>query len=279
MAKVPPKSVYKSPKSVAKNQNVTVSVDDPRAAWDKVGQVRARLGAELDIVGLDGTPLIDGGKSLTASFGSTGVNEVVEEEKFVRPPYNGQEAEIVSGFYRIVPTDITNVSTAWSDSGSGNNLIVTFDWDYADPANKTVTEFILEITADGVTRQTSYGSFPVNKTQTAQTLTITESIMSTTMGTLTKNVTKVCVYTIDTFYNKSGSVCDTTVPAHVFSAPTPVITVNRASNGYNVLYTIPSSHIGQIGAIEIVEYESTSSTEPTGVTYERVYFDDISINI
>jgi hypothetical protein len=101
------------------------------------------------------------------------VNKVVEEEKFVRPGVNGGEASIQVGFGAIVPTDITNVSTAWS----GSSLVVTFDWDYADPANSTVTEFILEVTlSTGTVRQTPYGSFPVNRTQTGQTTTLTKSL-------------------------------------------------------------------------------------------------------
>jgi hypothetical protein len=274
MAKVPPKSVYKSPKSVARNQPVTISADDPNARWDKIGQFKARVGAEVDVVGLDGKRLIDGGKSLTASFSSTGTHKVVEPERFVSPGVGGGEASIQVGLRAIVPTDISNVETSWSDAGSGPNLIVTFNWDYDDPENKNVTEFILEVTADGVTRQTPYGSFPVNKTQASQTATITESIMSTTMGTLTKNVTKVCVYAIDAFYNKSNSVCDNTVPVHILDLPVPVITVSQAVDGYNVAYTIPTQ--SGFDAIDIVEYESNASTEPTSVTYSRVYFSGIS---
>ena len=276
MAKVPPKSVYKSPKSVALNQPVTISVDDPRAAWDKIGQTRARLGSELELVGLDDIPLIGGGKSLTASGGPPTLGIPKDLEKFVSPPSNGQEAKIVYGFGAIVPTDITNVSTAWStESEKTEDLIVTFDWDYADPANVSVTEFILEITlSTGTVRQTPYGSFPVNKTQTGQTAILTKSLNRSTLGVLSLNITKVCVYAIDAFYNISGKVCDNTVPAYVLNLPVPVITVAAASNGYNVSYTIPTQSI--FDAIDIVEYESAATTEPTGVTYSRVYFDNIS---
>ena len=276
MAKVPPKSVYKSPKSVAKNQNITVSVDDPRAAWDKAGQFKARAGAEVDIVGLDGTPLIDGGKSLTSSFSSTGTNKVVEEERFVLPGVNGGQASIKVGYGAIVPTDITNVSTAWStESGKTEDLIVTFDWDYADPANATVSEFILEITlSTGTIRQTAYGLFPVNRTQTGQTAIFTQQINKATLGDLSVNISKVCVYAIDAFYNVSGKVCDTTIPAYVLDLPVPVITVTSAISGYSVAYTIPSQSV--FDAIDIYEYESNASTEPTGVTYSRVYFDQVS---
>jgi hypothetical protein len=199
MAKVPPKSVYKSPKSVARNQPVTVSVDDPRAGWDKVGQIRARLGAELDIVGLDGTALIDGGKNLSESYGNTTASSATQQERFVRPGVNGGEASIQVGFGAIVPTDIVNVSTAWStEAGKTEDLIVTFDWDYADPANATVSEFILEITlATGTIAKTAYGLFPVNRTQNTQTAILTKDIIRSTIGVFRTNITKVCVYAIE----------------------------------------------------------------------------------
>lgn len=280
--KEPLKSRYKSPKSVAKNQTVPISADDPRVGWDKAGQTKARQGAEIEIIGLDGVPLVEGGRLLVSNSGSNSANNLREEEKFVLPGTNNQPPTITRNFGITVLADITNLSTAWSGDGSGPNLVVTFDWDYQDPANQGVTEFVLEITeSSGYTRQTPYGSFPVNRTQTAQTITVVESLMNVTMGTLTKDIFSVCVYVIDAFYNKSTSVCDITVPVHDFSAPTPVITVSPAANGYSVLYTIPSSHQDQIGAIEIVEYESNADTEPIenavdGIIYSRVYFDDIS---
>jgi hypothetical protein len=274
MAKVPPKSVYKSPKSVARNQTVPISVDDPRVAWDKVGQTRARQGAEIEVVGFDGLPLIDGGKSLRASGSPVGTGVVGAQQTRTVTGTNNNPARSVDSDL-IIPTAVTDVSAVWSDGGSGDSLIVTFNWDYTNPDNSDVSQFLLEITtSDGLVRQTPYGSFTVNKTQVGQTLTFTRSLIESTLGGFYTNITKVCVYALDAFYNKADSVCDTSIPDWELNLPVPVITVTNALNGYNVAYTIPTQSI--FDAIDIVEYESTASSEPTDVTYSRVYFSSIS---
>jgi hypothetical protein len=274
MAKVPPKSSYKSPKSVAKNQTVPISVDDPRVAWNKIGQTRARTGAEIEIIDFDGIPLINGGKSLTASVSPAGLdNTLVQQTRTVTGTNNNPARQVDADL--IIPTAVTDISAVWSDSGSGENLIVTFNWDYSNPDNYDVSEFLLEITtSNGLVRQTPYGSFPVNRTQTGQTVTLTRSLNQSTLGVFRTNITKVCVYALDAFYNKADSVCDTSIPAWILDLPIPVITVTAARSGYNVAYTIPTESI--FDAIDIVEYESTASAEPTGVTYSRVYFNSIS---
>ena len=267
------RSQYKSSKSVAKNKTVPIAADDPRAARNKIAQTIARQGAEVEIVGLNGVSLAAGGSNVFNPKGFSGIDSKAGNPRsFVVPGPDGQP--ISFGFGKIVLADITNVSTAWSDGGSGEDLIVTFDWDYADPANQSVTEFVLEVTADGITRQTPFGSFPVNRTQTSQTATLTRTINELTLGNWRTSITSVCVYAMDAFYNKSTSVCDTSVPAWILDLPVPVITVTAANNGYNVGYTIPTQSV--FDAIDIVEYESNASTEPTGVTYSRVYFDNIS---
>jgi len=264
------KSEYKSNKSVAKNPTVPISVDDPRLAWNKVNQTKSRQGAEVEIIGADGKSLVQGGSSLATPNGGLRSDNVNNPERVVVPPTNGNPAYTIEGFGALVLTDITNVQAVWS----GENIVVTFDWDYEDPSNDTVSEFILEITADGITRKTPYGSFPVNRTQVGQTATLTKSLNRSTLGIFRTTITSVCVYAIDSFYNKSNSVCDTSIPAYVLNLPVPVITVTAATNGYNVAYTIPTESV--FDAIDIVEYESDSSTEPTGVDYSRVYFSSIS---
>ena len=266
-------SKYKSGKSVAKNPTVPISADDPRVAWNKVSQTKSRQGSEIDIVGFDGKSLVAGGTNVSNPTGVNGSanTEGTKEQQYV-PPSNGNPG-YRSGYGAIVPTDVTSVVATWS-LVSPEDLVVNFNWDYTDPLNNTISEFVLEVTADGITRQTPYGSFIPNRTQTAQTLTLTKSLNRSTLGIFRTSITSVCVYAIDSFYNKSNSVCDNTIPAYVLNLPVPVITVTAATSGYNVAYTIPTESI--FDAIDIVEYESNSSTEPTGVTYSRVYFDSIS---
>ena len=269
------KSKYTSPKSVAKNQTVPIGIDDPRLAWDKRGQTYARQGAEIEEIGADGKSLIAGGSRGSNAYGSPNINDDQVRAKTSVPPSNGNPGYILDSD-SIALGSVSNVSTAWStESGKTEDLIVTFNWDYEDPANVTVSEFILEITlSTGTIRQTPYGSFPVNRTQTAQTAILTKEINKATIGDLSVNITKVCVFAIDPFYNVSAKACDTTVPAYVLNLPVPVITVTSAISGYSVAYTIPSQSV--FDSIDIYEYESDSSTEPTGVTYSRVYFDQIS---
>ena len=263
-------SKYKSGKSVAKNPTVPISADDPRVAWNKIANTKSRIGSEIDIIGLDGKSLIGGGTNTSNPTGVNGsVNPAGTKEKQYIPPSNGNPG-YKTGYGAIVPTNVSSVSASWS----GEDLVVTFNWDYSNPSNSTISEFVLEVTADGITRQTPYGSFIPNKTQTAQTLTLTKSLNRSTIGIFRTSITSVCVYAIDSFYNKSTSVCDASIPAYVLSIAVPVITVTAAISGYNVAYTIPSESM--FDAIDIVEYESNASTEPTGVTYSRVYFDSIS---
>ena len=269
MAKVPPKSSYKSPKSVAKNQTVPISVDDPRVAWNKIGQTRARTGAEIEIIDFDGIPLINGGKSLTAYVSPAGLDKTLVQTTTTIPASNNKPSR-QTPFNLIAPTAVTEASAVWS----GEDLVVTFNWDYANVDNSDVSEFILEVTADGITRKTPYGSFPVNSTQTAQTVTLTKSLNRSTLGIFRTSITSVCVYAIDAFYNTSSSVCDSSIPAYVLSLSPPTITVADATSGYNVTYTVPTESV--FDAIDIVEYESTASTEPTGVTYSRVFFGSVS---
>ena len=46
------KSKYTGPKNQAKNQTVPISIEDPRLSWLKIGQTKARTGAEIEIVNL-----------------------------------------------------------------------------------------------------------------------------------------------------------------------------------------------------------------------------------
>ena len=262
------KSKYKSAKSVAKNQTVPISADDPRVAWDKIGRTKARIGAEIDIVGIDGKSLISGGKTPNNPTGGTDPNTNTNEKPLTTVKTDGTVQYV--DLYNINPTEPTNVEAVWS----GDDLIISFDWDYSNAQNSLVSEFIIKLTSNGVTKQNQYGLFKPNKTQTAQTITITKAINTQMFNIFTPQISAICVFSIDPFYNVSDSVCAATVPTYVLDLPVPTITVTAITNGYSVAYTTPTST--SYDAIQIVEYESTSSTEPTGVTYSATYFDTIN---
>lgn len=266
------KSQYRSSKSVAKNPTVPISADDPRVAWDKLSNTKSRQGAEVDIVGLDGKSLVAGGTSPGNAAGksSSSATDTTSAAKQVYvPSIAGRPPTRVRDGY-ITPTAVTNAAATWS----GEDLIVTFDWDYTNALNKLVSHFILELTVDGIVERTPLTSFVPNRTGTAQTVTVTKTINTNTFGVFRTNISSICVITIDPFYNESSKVCVTNIPEYVLSLPVPEITVTAISNGYSVAYTTPTQDV--YDAIEIVEYESTSSTEPTGVTYLRSYFGTVN---
>ena len=260
------KSKYQSSKSVAKNPTVPISADDPRVAWNKISQTKSRQGAEIDIVGLNGKSLVAGGTTANNASGATSTAQPSgTKAKGYAPPSNGRKG-IDLDSDSITPTPVTNVAATWD----GEDLIVTFDWDYSNDLNLLVSHFILELTVDGIAKRTPLTSFIPNTSSTAQTVTVTKSINTATFGVFRTNISSICVLTIDPFYNESSKVCVVDIPEYVLDLPTPTITVTAISSGYSVAYTTPTQDV--YDAIEVVEYESNASTEPTGVTYIRSYF-------
>jgi len=81
-------SKYKSNKSVAKNPTISIDVDDPRVSWDKIKQTLSRQGSEIDIIGLDGKPLILGGSNLTS--GSNPSDKNTKKPKGPETPPKGK---------------------------------------------------------------------------------------------------------------------------------------------------------------------------------------------
>ena len=193
-------SVYRSNRSVAESKTVYLPMDDPNAAPDKIDAYRRRIGAEVVIVDLNGVPLSSSNNSFVNFSGSSGVDTRPSGEKGFIVPGPPGGLPYTRGPGAPVLADITNISTAWStEVGRTEDLIITFDWDYDDPANQGVVEFVVEVTVDGVARRTQYGLFPVDRTQTAQTLNFTREINEPTIGVFRTNITKVCVFAIDAF--------------------------------------------------------------------------------
>ena len=266
------KSQYKSGKSVAKNPTVPISADDPRVAWNKIAQTKSRQGAEVDIVGLDGKSLIAGGTKPGNQSGSNVTQSKTYTQDTYTPPMNGLPQAVYNGQgpVVIVPTSPTDVTATWS----GEDLVVQFNWDYANALNKTVSQFILELTADGITKRTALNTFAANKTQTAQTITLTKTLNTQTFGIFRTQITSICVLVADPLNNISETICAASVPTYILDLTAPTITVTAINSGYSVAYTTPTQ--SSYNSIEIVEYESTSSTEPIGVTYIRTYLGTIN---
>lgn len=282
------KSQYRSGKSVAKNQTVPISAEDPRVAWDKIGQTKARQGAEIDIVGLDGKSLIVGGAGLSnpsnsgARASTDGAGGKGNFQSIVIPPMDNQPPKTYpggSGPFIIVPTNPSNVTASWS----GEDLVVNFNWSYTDATNGTVTQFILEVTADGITRRTPLNSFAPNKTGSSQTITFTKSLNRITFGLFRTKITSICVLVADPLNNISQTICAGTIPTYVLDLPVPVITTTAISNGYSVTYTTPTQ--SSYDALDIWEIEDSGTTAPaivyavdgtTPTNYKRSYFSNLN---
>ena len=268
------KSKYTSGKSVGKNQTVPIGVDDPRLKPAKRGQTYARQGAEIQEIGLDGKTLISGGRTLNNPAGVVSpTTRLTDPPSVVIPPMGNKPPKTYpggSGPVIIVPTDPQNVSVVWS----GNNLVISFDWDYANELNDTVSQFIVELTSGGVTKRTPANTFVPNITQTAQTITVTKSMITSMFNVFRTSFSSVCVLTGDPLNNISNSICAPSVPSYVLDLPTPVINVAAITSGYSVSYTTPTQDV--FDGIEIVEYESNATVEPTGVTYQRTFFSTLN---
>jgi hypothetical protein len=268
------KSKYTSGKSVGKNQTVPIGVDDPRLKPGKIGQTKARQGAEIDIIGLDGKTLIGGGRNLNNPAGANNPTPRLPEPiPVVTPPMGNKPPKTYpggSGPVIITPTDPTAVSAVWS----GNDLVITFNWDYANDLNDTISQFIVELTTEGVTRRTPSNTFKPNTSQSAQTITVTKSMITAMFNVFKTDFSSICVLSSDPLNNISNTVCAATLPTYVLDLTTPVINVTSITSGYSVSYTTPTQDV--FDAIEVVEYESTATTEPTGVTYKRTFFDTLN---
>lgn len=268
------KSKYTSGKSVGKNQTVPIDVDDPRLKPGKIGQTKARQGSEIDVIGLDGKSLIMGGRGLNNSTGSTPYFPPLPPDFTVVIPRGGNKPPKTypggSGPVIIVPTDPTNVTAEWIN----NDLVISFDWDFANELNDTISQFIVQLTSGGVTKRSQSNIFLPNTSQTRQTITVTKSIITSMFNVFKTGFSSICVLTGDPLNNISNTICALTIPAYVLSLPVPVITVSAIASGYSVAYTTPTEDV--YDAIDIEEYESTSLTEPTGVTYTRTYLGTIN---
>ena len=154
----------------------------------------------------------------------------------------------------IVPTDPVNVQASWL----GNDLTVSFDWDYKNPENSTVSNFVLEITGEGATRRTAANELVPNRNQTSQTLTLTKKLNELIFGNFTVAISSVCVLAIDPYSNYSRTVCAPEIPKYVLNLPVPEITVTPITPGS---FCSPAGAIGKSsnGTLYTCKTSSTDS--------------------
>ena len=246
-------SKYKSNKSVAKNPTISIDVDDPRLSWDKIKQTLSRQGSEIDIVGLDGKPLILGGSNL--SGGS------IKGDKNRKRPEDPK-----------TPGEITNLSAEWQELESGPALVFSFDMDLDLPENTTVSEFRYVLSdAVGSTPSLSYSK--LNTASPAQEIIFYYPDNTKYFGEFQTTFTEFRVYAID----KSGEVGAegvlTDIPVYVVDLCTPVITVTSIPMGYSVALTDICNKPYEFLSVE--EIVSNAGSAPT-TGYQEVYLNKIT---
>jgi len=294
------KSEYKSGKSVGKNKTVPINVDDPRLDPLKAAITKARLGAEIEYVGIDSRGVLVGGS--TNASGTTGGNVTTNPPQappVYGPAVNNQPPSIYpggSGSYVINLGDPSGLSAAWS----GDTLNVTFTWDSTLPENATASQFVIKLTTTGgATAYTPFNTFQISQqtpTGTSYTLGLTKTIITSMFNIWVTSFSQVCIEVADpnNNLNASGLICAdiSGITAHVFGVNKPHITVTAVSNGYKVAYgessgtygagtadgTFPTS--SSVDSVEIWELEGASTPTPTitlngtgtPTGWTRVYF-------
>lgn len=275
MKNEPPK--YRSSKSVAKNQTIPIDINDPRLKPGKIGMVKARSGAEIEIVNL---------ANINANSANIGVlngtiNPTNTSPDIIIPPINNLPPSVYpggSGPQVIVLTDPSSVTAAWS----GDTLNISFTWDPTIGTNATASQFVISLT-DTLGDVKTYGGFPIATGTTAQTIAVTPSINESMFNIFTPTLTAISIKVADPLNNTSNFVASASIPSYTLNLSTPTIAATATSSGYSIAYTTPTST--SFSGIDIWEIESSASSAPTityqtdGITpsnYNRVYFNSLN---
>jgi hypothetical protein len=255
-------SEYQSPNSVGKRQTVPIDANDPRLRWDKIGQTKARLGAELDIVDFSG-------KALTASLTGLSITNLVVQEQVANLNVSSSTSSIADKLTSssIYPSDISNLAASWV----GTTLRITWNFDTTLLENKYFTNFSIKFTISGI--DYIIKSFVVNTTGTSQSYDFTLTANESMFGFFQTSFDLVSVAPEDSF-NNIGNYASIVPPVYKNSLPAPIITVTSMNEGYTVAWT-PITDI-TLNYISIEEYISADNVNiPTG-NYKQVYLDSVN---
>jgi hypothetical protein len=221
-------SQYRSNKSVAKNPTISIDVDDPRVSWDKIKQTLSRQGSEIDIIGLDGKPLITGGANLTFSANTS--------DKNTKKPKKPKDPDVPGK--GVPPLPVTNLVGAWGPSGG---ITLTFNFDTDNLANIFIDRFLVRVYDSETEEWTDLkagfgypGSTFLNYSSTSQTLFLSAKDIdqSLDISTIISNITKVSVATADIL--NVGEYVEANMPAFESDLPQPEFTLSAGIDYYLV---------------------------------------------
>ena len=282
MVNEPPK--YRSSTSVGKRQTIPIDINDPRLKPGKIGMVKARSGAEIEIVNLANL----GANSANLRVLNGNISGSNTNADLIVPPINNLPPSTYpggSGPQIIVVSDPSNVTATWGSyvssiftAGVGDYLQIAFNWDQSIATNITASQFIVSLT-DSLGNVKTYGGFPITTGTTSQKILVTPAINESMFNIFTPLLTAVAVEVADPLNNTSHFVSGTFTNGYILNLSIPVITVAAINNGYSINYTTPTS--SSFSGIDIWEIESTATTQPAvtyasdGITptnYNRVYF-------
>jgi hypothetical protein len=282
----PPK--YRSSTSVGKRQTIPIDINDPRLKPGKIGMVKARSGAEIEIVNLSNL----GANSANFKVLNGNISGSNTNADLIVPPINNLPPSVYpggSGPQIIVVSDPSNVSATWGSyssstftAGAGDYLQITFNWDPSISTNATASQFIVSLT-DSIGNIKIYGGFPITTGTTSQTILVTPAINESMFNIFTPGLTAVAVKVADPLNNTSNFITGTFSNGYTLNFAAPVITEADINNGYKISYTTPTS--SSFSGIDIWEIESSAGTAPAviygtdGITptnYSRVYFGTLS---
>jgi hypothetical protein len=247
-------SEYVSPYSVGKRQTIYIDANDPRVRGFKASITASRLGSEIVIVN-DPTISISGEASYI-KFAGPSANLRVPD---TFDPTN-------SDF--IQPTSIANLSAAWS----GETFNITFNFDFANDANKYVQGFDYRISTSSYTPPTFEKHTTLNKSGLLQTIDFTEKRNESIFGEFQQEFSLLEVRAYDSF----GNIGDTetlSLTGIIYSndLPAPILQANAITSGYTADWTEITESYANILLEEVV---STANTAPVS-GYVSVYFDKI----
>jgi len=264
-------SSHKSPTSVAKRPTLNIDQKDKRAYDKKTAAIwAARSGSDQKTVNLIGPGLsgvaLDAQVNSGVKFGPSPDGPKTDFSKLAPILSPSGTLTQIPGTVDVAPLAITNFSAAWS----GSNLVFTFTFDPNDNANSYFQQFVFLMQPTGWSSQYTWipkqSEIVINST--TQTVTFSLADNNNVFNSPVTSFSLIEVSTWDVFGNKSAYVPLSPIPVYVNDLPTPVINVSAINSGYSVSYTKPTQ--SDFYGIEIDEFVSSSTTEPTG-TYTTVY--------